>query len=170
MQNRPGTEKQQALHERVIEAVIQERDQGECSEGGHADAEEYDREPEAGEDDADVLDRGVREQPLHVGLGRGEHHTVQRAEEPEGQRHEAPPPLGMPKQIEGDAQHAVDGRLQHHTAHERRDRRGGGRVRFRKPHVQGHEPRFGPEAEECEQEGDQRPGAARAARRAWHRR
>ncbi len=90
MQHRAGAEEQQALHERVIEAVIQQRDQGERAEGVHADAEEHDREPEAGEDDADVLDRGVGEQPLHVGLGRGKHHAVQRAEEPEARAARGP--------------------------------------------------------------------------------
>ena len=61
VQNRPRAKKQQALHEGVIEAVIQERDEGECPHGGHADAEEYDRKAERGEDDAEILDRGVRE-------------------------------------------------------------------------------------------------------------
>ena len=40
-------------------------------------------------------------------------------------------------------------------------------MRFRKPHVQGHEPGFRPETEQCEQEGGRSPlwGKVRAAHR-----
>ena len=72
----PCPEKQQTLHERVIEAVIEERDQASAPRAGMPTPKNTMRKPEAGEDDAKVLDRRVREQSLHVGLGRCEHHPV----------------------------------------------------------------------------------------------
>ena len=83
VQDRTRAEKKQALHERVIEAVIQSGNQRQRSERIHSHAMKYDGKTDAGKDDADVLDRGPREQPLHVGLGSGKHHTVERTEEPE---------------------------------------------------------------------------------------
>ena len=57
VQNRSRTEKQQTLHERVIEAVIQGGDQRERGEGIHAHAVEHDGKPDGRKDDAEVLDR-----------------------------------------------------------------------------------------------------------------
>jgi hypothetical protein len=71
---------------------------------------------------ADVLDRRVGQQALHVHLHRGEHHPEQRGGQPERQQQAAPPPQRRMQQVEQHAQQAVDGRLQHHAAHQRRDR------------------------------------------------
>jgi hypothetical protein len=72
--------------------VVQHRDQRQGGEVGHGNAVEHEREPDAGEQDADVLDRREREQALHVGLGRSEYDAVDRAEESERKRRQPPPP------------------------------------------------------------------------------
>ena len=50
------------------------------------------------------------------------------------------------------AQQAVDRGLQHHAAHQRRDRRGRRRMRLRQPDVQRQQARLGAEAEQREEE------------------
>ena len=70
----------------------------------------------------------------------------QRGGEAQRERDDAPPPQLAVEQVEGDAQQAVDRRLQHHAAHQRRDRRRRGRMRFRQPDVQRQEPGLGAEA------------------------
>jgi hypothetical protein len=51
---------------------------------------EDDRESESGKRDAEVLDRRVGEQPLHVRLHGGEDDAVERAAEADREREEAP--------------------------------------------------------------------------------
>ena len=48
----------------------------------------------------------------------------------------APPPERRVQQVEAHAQQAVDRGLEHHAAHQRRHRRGRGRVRLGQPDVQ----------------------------------
>jgi hypothetical protein len=55
--HRAGAEEQQALHERMIDRVIEHREQRECRERRHAHAVKHERETDRGEQDADVLDR-----------------------------------------------------------------------------------------------------------------
>ena len=57
VQNGARAQKEQALDERVIEAVIERRDQRECGEGVHAHTPKHDAEPNGCKDDAEVLDR-----------------------------------------------------------------------------------------------------------------
>ena len=118
VQHRARGEEEEAFEEGVIERVVERRRQGDRCEERLVVALEQDREADAGDDDADVLDRGVREQALHVGLHRREEHAEQRRGEPENQREHAPPPELALQQIEGDAQQAVDRGLEHHAAHQ----------------------------------------------------
>ena len=118
VQHRAGGEEQQALEERVIEGVIEACRQRDRREERLVVALEQDRQADAGDDNADILDRGVREQPLHVGLHRREEHAEQCRREPENQRKHAPPPELALQQIEGYAQQAVDCGLEHHSAHQ----------------------------------------------------
>jgi len=116
VQHGTGAEEQQALHERVVEGVIQHRDQGQRRERLHADALEHDGEADTGEQHADVLDRRVREQPLHVRLHGREDDAEQGRGQPEHHRREPPPPGRVAQQVERDSQHAVDRGLEHHAA------------------------------------------------------
>ncbi len=95
VQYRTRAQEQQALHERMVHGVIHDGNQGERRGSAHADTGEYDRQPEAGKQDPDVFDGGIGEQPLHVGLRSRENDPVQRAEQPERERHQTPPPHGL---------------------------------------------------------------------------
>ena len=88
VQHRSRAKKQQPLHEGVIETVIEERDEREGRHGGHVDAAEDDGKAERGEYDAEILDRGVGQQSLHVGLGRRKNHSIQRRKQAEAERNE----------------------------------------------------------------------------------
>ena len=61
---------------------------------------EEDGETDAGNDDADVLDRRIGEQPLHVGLHGRENHAEERRDETKHQRDDAPPPELRMQQVE----------------------------------------------------------------------
>ena len=86
---------------------------------GHAMGLEREREPEADEDDPDILDRVIGEQPLEVMLHqRVEHaHHCGRAAEREHQH--APPPGGRADEVKYNSHEPVDGDLGHHAAHQR---------------------------------------------------
>ena len=120
VQDRPGAEEQQALHERVIEGVIQHRDQRERSEFGHAYPVKDDGQADASEQHADVFDGRIGEQTFHVRLHCGEDHAKDCRGQSQRERDQAPPPQRVPDQVERHAQHAVDGCLQHDAAHQGR--------------------------------------------------
>ena len=123
--------------------------------GGHAVGLEGEREAQADEDDADVLDRAVGEQPLEVALHQGAEHAEHGADAADRQHHDAPPPGRRAHQIEHDAHEAVDRDLGHDAAHQRGDVTGRGRMGERQPHVQRHQAGLGASSQ-------QRPAAGRA--------
>ena len=92
MQHCAGAEKQKTLHERMIERVVQHGDQSERRGSVHPGAGEQNRESHARKNDADVLDRRVRQQTFHIGLRGREDYAVQRCEQTECERDQAPPP------------------------------------------------------------------------------
>ncbi len=93
-QHGAGAEEQQALEQRVIEDVEQRRGQRQRRREAHAVGLEGERQAEADEDDADVLDRVVGEQPLQVVLHQRIEHAEHRGDAAERQHHHAPPPGG----------------------------------------------------------------------------
>ena len=153
----PVPEKQQTLHERMIHRVIHDGNQGEYRRCAHADARKHDRKPKSGKHDSDVFDRGIGQQPFHIGLRGGKHDAIQRAEQPERERQQTPPPERLTQQIEAHSNHAVQRRLEHDAAHERGHGRGRGGMRFRQPYVQGHEACLGAKPDQRETEGNRRP-------------
>ena len=157
MQHRAGGEEQQALEVGVVDAVVERGGERERSQGAHAVGLEDDGESDADQDEADVLDRGIGEQALHVALHRGKHHAVECGGEAQHQDHHAPPPHLHVQQVEQHAQQAVDRGLQHHCGHQRRHRRGRGRVRLGQPHVQRQHAGLGAEAEQRQRERDRGP-------------
>ena len=138
-QHRAGAEEQQALEHRVVEHVEQRRGQRQRRAGGQPVGAERQRQAEADEDDADVLDRVVGEQPLQVVLHQRVEHAEHRGDAAERQHDDAGPPGRRAQQVEDDADEAVDRDLGHHPAHQRGDvaRRGG--MRQRQPDVQRHQ-------------------------------
>ena len=157
VQHGPGAEEQQALEEGVVQRVVEHGRERERGERRRAVPDEQQRESHADQQQADVLDRRVGEQALHVGLHGAEDHAEQRGRQSEHDRQHAPPPQLRLQDLEADAQDPVDRRLQHHAAHQRRHRRRRRGVRFRQPDVQRQHAGLGAEAEQRQQERGRRP-------------
>ena len=79
-QHRAGAEEQQALEQRVVEHVEQRRGQRQRRRAPHAVGPEGERQAEADEDDADVLDGVIGEQPLQVVLHQRVEHAQHRGD------------------------------------------------------------------------------------------
>ena len=141
-------EEQEALEQRVIEDVEQRGGERQRRREVHAIGPEGERQAEADEDDPDVLDRVVGEQPLQIVLHQRIEHAEHRGAGAERQNHQAPPPGGQAQKVEDDAHEAVDGDLGHHPAHQGRDVAGRRRMGERQPDVQRHEAGLGAGAEQ----------------------
>ena len=157
MQHRAGAQEQEALEAGVGQAVVEHGGHGQCRQRLHAIGVEDQGQADAHRDEADVFDRRIRQQPLHVVLHRAVEHAEQCGDEAHYQSHHAPPPDRRMQQVEAHAQQAVDGRLQHHTAHHRRHRRRRRRVRLGQPDMQRHQAGLGAEAAQRQQEGGRGP-------------
>ena len=167
VQYRACAQEQETLHERVVHRVVHHGNQRERGGGPHVDAREYDRKPEAGEHDSDVLDRGVGEQTLHIGLRGREHDPVQGAEQPEGQRQQAPPPHRLAQKIETHANHCVQRGLEHDAAHQRGHGRGRRGMCLGSHTCSGTRPALAPKPRSARQKATAaQPGARCAARMA----
>ena len=77
-QHRPGAEEQQALEHRMIEHVQQAGRERERSRPRHSVRLEGERKAKSDENDPDVLNRVVREQPLEVVLHQCVEHAHHR--------------------------------------------------------------------------------------------
>jgi hypothetical protein len=130
--------------------VIKHGGQRDCREQRLAVRLEQDGQADAGDDDADIFDRRVREQPLHVGLDTREDDAEQRRNETQHQCRDAPPPELTVEQVERDTQQTVNRGLQHHAAHQRRNRRRCRRMRLREPDVHRQQARLRAEAKQRE--------------------
>ena len=160
MEDRAGAEEQQPLEHRVVERVVERRDQAERARRRVAEAEEHHRHAQAEQDDADVLHRVIREQPFQVVLHQGVEHAEERGAGADQEHREPPLPAQRADQVVDHAHHAVDRGLDHHPAHQRRDRRGRGRMRLGQPGVQRDHSRLCAEADECQHERRVRPERA----------
>ena len=89
-----GAEEQQALEERMVEDVEQGGRHRQRGGQGHAMRLEGEREAEADEDDADILNRVIGEQPLEVVLHQRVEHAHHCGHAAEGEHEHAPPPGG----------------------------------------------------------------------------
>ena len=157
-------EEQQALEERVIQRVENRPGESERRNDGQviAHAERADPEPE--KNDPDVLDAVVGEQPLQVVLGERPHDAEHPRQDPDDQ-HQPAPPGGRRSEQTDHAQQPVDPHLDHDARHERRDVRGGGRVRLREPEVQRYETGLEAEPDEGEAENQRSPRRQRRGAR-----
>jgi hypothetical protein len=137
--------------------VVQRGRQGQRGHRHHAKAEEDQRQAQAHEEQAHVFDRRVGQQALHVGLHGRKHHAEQCRGQAHGQQQRAPPPQLQLQQVKGHAQHAVDGGVEHDPAHQCRNGRRRGRVRFGQPHMQRQDAGLGAKAEHRQQETHRSP-------------
>ena len=115
---------------------------------------EGERKPEPDEDDADILDRVIGEQPLQIVLHQRVEHAHDAGDAGERQHHHAPPPSGVAEQVEDDADEGVDRDLGHDAAHQGRDMARRRRMGERQPDMQRHETRLRAGADQGEDEDE----------------
>ena len=149
----------------MVEDVEQRRGHRQRRRRLHAVGAEAERETQADEDDADVLDRVIGEQPLEVVLHQRVEHAEHGGHPAEHDHDRRPPPGQRPHQVEGDADEGIDRDLGHHAAHQRRDVAGRRRVGQRQPDMQRHDAGLGTGADE-RQHQNQSAGERRQRRRA----
>ena len=118
-------------------------------------------EPQADEDDADVLDGVVREQTLQIVFHQRIQDTEQSGDAGDQQYRNAPPPCRGTCEVEDEPHETIDRHLRHDPAHQCRDMTRRGRVREREPRVQRHQTRFGAGPDQRQQQND-RAHAGRA--------
>ena len=130
-QDRAGTEEQQALEERMVEHVKNGGDERQRGRNGKAARFERQGQTETDEDDADVLDRVVRKQPLQVVFHQRMEDAEQCGDSSNDQNGNAPPPGRRAGQIKDDPDESIHRHFGHDTAHQRRDMAGCCRMRQR---------------------------------------
>ena len=119
-------------------------------------------QPQAHQDDADVLDAVIGQQALQVVLGQGEQHAQDPGQRADRQQRPAPPGWRRAQEEQG-AQDPVDPHLDHHPAHQRRYVGRRRRVGLGEPDVQRHDARLGAEAQQGQHEGAAGRGPGQAA-------
>ena len=157
VQHRACAQKQQAFEKCVIQTMIERGHQRQRRQMRIVVRMKNNREAHASENNADVFNGRIRQQALHVALHGSEHHAKQRCHQAQHQRHHAPPPDLRGQQVKRHAQQAVDRRLQHHPAHQRRNGRRRCGMRFRQPHMQRQQPGFCAKAKQRQQKCSARP-------------
>ena len=138
-QHRAGAEEQQALEQGVVEHVQQRGGQRQRCGKQHAVCLEGECKSETDEDDADVLDRMIGQQPFEIVLHQRIKHAHHGGRSGECEHDDAPPPGRSAGKIEHDAHEAVDGDFRHHAAHQCGDVARSSGVGERQPDVQRHE-------------------------------
>ena len=163
-----GPEEQQPLEHRVIQHVVEaRRDADRCDvtapvrQGHHSGAKTE-------QDDPDVLDAGIRKEPLEIVLHERIQDAEQRREPSQRQNDHAPREPGHAQTERTDADDSVDAGLDQHAGHQRRNTGRRRRVGIRQPHVERDDARLHaePEDEKREQPVTDGPdGDARQQRR-----
>ena len=161
-QHRARAEEEERLEGGVVEDVEQRRGEGERGGARHAVGPEGEREAEADEDQADVLDGRIGEHPLQVVLHQGVEDAEHGGGRAEGKHQRRPPPRGRADEIEDDADEGVDRDLGHDAAHQRRDVARRGRMGERQPGVERHDAGLRAGAEDARGRGRRRPSPATA--------
>ena len=126
----------------MVEHVKQRRRERQRRRPGQAVGLERDRQAQTDEDDADVLDRVIGEQPLQIVFHQRIQHAHHRGQPADGEHDDACPPGGQAEQVEDDADEAVHRHFRHHAAHQRGNVAGRGRMRERQPDMQRHHTRL----------------------------
>ena len=154
----PEPKNRSDLKRLVVEDVEERRGHGERRGGGHGVGRKGERETDADEDDADILDGVVGEETFQVMLHQGVQYTEQAGDAGERDDDDAPPPGRWAIEIEDDADGAVDCDLGHDAAHQGGDVAWGRRMGERKPDMERHKTglRTGADKHQDEDEAGQR--------------
>ena len=149
--DRTRAQEKQGLEEAVVPDMEEAARHAQHKEFGTAARAAQHRQPHAHQDDADVLDAVVGQEPLDVVLRHREGHAEEARDGAQGQDHRAPGG-GEAGQQGQCAQKAVYSHLQHHAGEHGRDLAGRGRVGAGQPEMKGHRARLQAKAEEGQEE------------------
>lgn len=103
MQDIARGKKEQALEKRVVQGMQQGRAERECREQWKMTRVKQDGQSNPGKDKADVFNRGVGQQSLHVRFHAGKDGAVYGGEKAKSQHQNSPLPKLDVQQVEGDA-------------------------------------------------------------------
>ena len=104
MEHGTGTHEEQTLEEGVVHNMVKAGAKGQCGEIEHAVGLEEKREADGGQQQPDILDGGIGQQPLHVHLYGGEDHPKERGGQAERQQYHSPPGGLHLEKVEGHSQ------------------------------------------------------------------
>ena len=152
MLHRAGAEKQQTFEDAVIEDVQQAGGKADDGERRGAGRQSEHAKTDAEQNDPDVLDAGIGEQPLQIMLRQGKQHAENTARRADGDEGPAPPWLRCPEQCQ-DAYQTVNADLDHRPRHQCRGMAGGDRMRFRQPDMRRDDAGLRAKADQRQNEG-----------------
>jgi hypothetical protein len=138
-QHGAGTEKQEALEDRMVEHVEQRSRQRQGGGDVHVVGAKRQRQSEADENDADVFDRVIGQEPLQIVLHQGIQNPDGGADPAERQDRELEPWIGRAGKIQNDADEAVNADFRHHATEQRRRMAWRGRMGEGQPDMKRHQ-------------------------------
>ena len=151
VQDRARAQEQQRLEDRVVDGVIQPGDERQRRQHRVVRMQEHQGRPQPHQDDADILDAVIRQQPLEVVLHQRVEHAQHRGDGPDGQDRDAPPVRRRAHEVEEHTRQAVNAGLDHHAGQQRGGVAGRDRMGHRQPDVQRHDARLDAKAEQEQQ-------------------
>ena len=122
-----------------------------------ASTQKHQGQPQANEDDPEILDRGIGQETLEIILHQGIEHAHDGRHAADCQHADAPLPMELADEVKDHPNETVHSHLEHHPGHHGRYVRGRHGVGLRQPGMQRHQSCFHAEAEKDQNEGDTRP-------------
>src|SRR6266567_7260540 len=113
MLHRSGSQKEEALEDRMIQSVKHggnQRHRGQLRMSSHA---ENQSRPKADENDSDVLDAVVSQEPFEIMLHQGVQDSQYGGDDSNDEHEQAGPGWDPTQRIQKNARHAVDSGLDH---------------------------------------------------------
>ena len=138
----------------------QRRRERDRAPGRLPDVAKHQRGPQPKRHDPHVLDRVKRQQPLELVRHQRVQHAAQARQRTHCHQRDPDPQPGRGEPLKQHAHEPVEGQLDHHPRHQRRDMRGRQRVSARQPGVQRHQPRLGGETDQRRARHERRQAAA----------
>ena len=115
--NGAGAQEQERLEDRVVQCVIQPRNQRHSRHRRMPQRPENHRRAKPNQDDPDVLDAVVRQQALQIVLHQRIQHAQQRRQHARSQDQDSRPRRRRVEEIEEYQRHPVDAGLDHDAGH-----------------------------------------------------
>ena len=167
--HRAHAEKQQRFVKRMIDQMIQRRDKGDGRQRRMIRRDENHSRAEAGDDDADVFNRTVRQHDFEVVVRGRIKNPDQRGKRSDDQREQARPGVRRRHEVGIHAQNSVKAEIQRRARQHRHKRARRGDIGARQPEIHRHESGLHAEAEKRKQENRPLHAGAQTRRRRFDR-